>query len=123
MTSMIRTTSVAALCCLAIAMGGCQSSSTASASPGCPDNHEHGAMAKTAPGETMLVKVGNTRCPIAPEDPVGDNGMVDAELTRPYKGQTVGFCCPNCLPIWDKMSDAKKDAALKNATGTGSRAS
>lgn len=118
MTSMIRTTSVAVLCCLAFAMGGCQSSSTASASPGCPDNHEHGAAAKAA-GEAKLVKVVNTRCPIAPDDEVGDGGLVDAELTRVYKGQTVGFCCPNCPPLWDKMSDAKKDAALKNAASKG----
>jgi len=112
---MIRSTAAGVACCLVLAMGGCRSGSSASASPGCPDNHEPVAAAKAASGETTLVKVGNMRCPIAPDDEVGDNGMVDAELTRPYNGQTIGFCCPNCPPIWDKMSDQKKAAALKNA--------
>jgi hypothetical protein len=32
-----------------------------------------------------------------------------------YKGMKVGFCCPNCPPEWDKLTDAEKEAKLKEA--------
>lgn len=45
--------------------------------------------------------------------------MTDHEASpkhvRQHKGQTVGFCCANCLPEWDKLTDAQKDETLKSA--------
>lgn len=35
--------------------------------------------------------------------------------TVDWKGQEVGFCCAGCVPRWEKMSDAQKDAALAQA--------
>ena len=52
----------------------------------------------------------NSICPIL-------GGKVDpnapAELTRMYKGHKVGFCCGGCPAEWDKLTDAQKDAKLR----------
>ena len=63
------------------------------------------------PGETK--KVDNAKCPIMGTKLDKDNVPVD--LTREFKGQTVGFCCPNCPPAWDKLSDDEKQAKLDAA--------
>ncbi len=55
----------------------------------------------------------NTKCPISGKA----IEMMDRpkDCTRMYKGMKVGFCCPNCPPEWDKLTDAEKDAKLKEA--------
>lgn len=63
--------------------------------------------AKAAPAAGKPV---NLRCPIM-------GGAIDAdhikpELTRQFKGMTIGFCCPICPPQWDKLTDAEKQAKL-----------
>ena len=57
------------------------------------------------------IKVVNVKCPITgnPLDPA----KLTKDLTREFKGQLVGFCCPNCPPIWDKLTDVEKEAKLK----------
>ncbi len=55
----------------------------------------------------------NTKCPIF-QTPI-EPDKITKELIREYKGQKVAFCCNDCLPIWDKLSDAKKDAKLAKA--------
>jgi hypothetical protein len=96
----------------AVAMSGC-SGKASNATPGCPDGHNHAAHVPAS--DANLVRVVNRWCPVAGEDPVGNEMVADAELTRTFRGQTVGFCCPNCLPVWDKMNDEQRDAALKAA--------
>ena len=58
-------------------------------------------------------KVVNVRCPISGKKI--NRAKVPDSLIREYKGQKVGFCCPNCPPEWDKLTDAEKDAKLKAA--------
>ena len=45
---------------------------------------------------------------------------------REFHGKKVGFCCPNCPPAWDKLSDADKqtklDAAMKASPKKGETA-
>ncbi len=55
-------------------------------------------------------KVSNAKCPIMLL-PVGEN--TPPELTRQFKGLTIGFCCNSCLTQWDKMSDADRLSKLK----------
>lgn len=52
----------------------------------------------------------NNTCPIM--GTAINPAKVPADQTRPFKGQTVGFCCMNCPPVWDKLSDAQKQAKL-----------
>ena len=48
----------------------------------------------------------NKTCPIA-------EGEVDAaSAARPFKGVTIGFCCPGCVGKWDKKSDQDKMVLL-----------
>ncbi len=56
-------------------------------------------------------KVVNTICPI--EGGAVDPNTVPDSLTREFKGQKVGFCCAGCPAVWDKLSDAEKEAKLK----------
>jgi len=55
----------------------------------------------------------NARCPISGK-PV-DTMDRPKDCTRMYKGMKVGFCCPNCPPAWDKLTDEEKDTKLKGA--------
>ena len=50
----------------------------------------------------------NTKCPVTGE-------AVDPASTAEFKGTKVGFCCDNCIPKWDKLSDADKQAKLDKA--------
>jgi hypothetical protein len=53
----------------------------------------------------------NTKCPIMgqPLDPK----QVPDHLIRAYKGQKIGFCCAGCPEKWDGLSEAQKEAKLK----------
>lgn len=70
-------------------------------------------MGQAKPAGGLTTTVVNARCPIMGTDL--DRGKVAIELTRKYKGQTVGFCCPACPPAWDKLSDQDKDKKLQAA--------
>ena len=61
----------------------------------------------------QTAKAVNAKCPIMGN--AIDSAKVPQELTRVYKGQTVGFCCAMCPPAWDKLTDAEKDAKLQAA--------
>jgi hypothetical protein len=56
------------------------------------------------------VQVVNDKCPIM--GGAINPAKVPAAQTRQFKGQTIGFCCTNCLPAWDKLSDEQKQAKL-----------
>ena len=44
-----------------------------------------------------------------------DPAKVPVSLTRDFYGQKVGFCCGDCLPAWDKLTDNEKAAKLAPA--------
>jgi len=56
----------------------------------------------------------NAKCPIMGK-PI-DRMNCPKELTCMYKDMKVGFCCGACKPEWDKLTDAEKDAKLKDVT-------
>jgi hypothetical protein len=53
----------------------------------------------------------NVRCPIMGTKI--DPADVPEELTRQWKGKTVGFCCPGCPAKWDELTDEQKKEKLK----------
>lgn len=55
----------------------------------------------------------NVRCPISGK-PI-DRMNTPENLTKIYKGQKVGFCCPACPPQWENLTEQEKDAKLKEA--------
>lgn len=83
----------------ALLVGACQS--TSDDEPMC---------LKRKPGTIVSV---NEYCPIVLADPV------DPTIVVEWKGQKVSFCCQGCLPKWDKLSAAEKDAALGAAIAKG----
>ena len=60
-------------------------------------------------------KIVNTRCPIMGSKI--DPANVPANLTRAFGGGKVGFCCPGCPAMWDKLTDEQKTAKLQAAAG------
>jgi hypothetical protein len=93
---------------------GCAPNSSEQATPG------GGAMVPASPGvATVSTAPGgaaastatvNNRCPIT-LTPIDPNNVPDSKV-RYYKGMKVGFCCGGHPEIWDKLSDAEKDAKL-----------
>lgn len=65
-----------------------------------------------AASETKVQTV-NTVCPVGGHD--FDKGSRTATTTRTHKGQTIGFCCPDCVEAFDTMTAAEKDGVLKLA--------
>ena len=61
---------------------------------------------QTEPAPTVVLA--NTVCPI-----MGD--AVNEELTTIWNGKTIGFCCAECLPEWNKLSDDEKSEKLASA--------
>ncbi len=63
------------------------------------------------PTTQPAAKAVNVKCPIT-GNPI-DPAKLTKDVTREFKGRLVGFCCPNCPPVWDKLTDAEKEAKLK----------
>lgn len=104
------------LAAFASILGACagNSASTAKANPGCPGG-ERDAMAGPKVAESSdepRVKVVNAYCPIAGSHSIGEARTTVASLTRDFNGKKIGFCCEDCPPVWDHMSEADKTAAL-----------
>ena len=49
----------------------------------------------------------NTVCPI------GKHGIPANAPVVAYKGNNVGLCCKDCIPGWNAMAEADKDAWVK----------
>jgi hypothetical protein len=65
---------------------------------------------KRKPGTIVTV---NQYCAMVLEDPVDPSVVID------WKGQKVGLCCKGCIPKWEKLTEAEKDAALAKAVAKG----
>jgi hypothetical protein len=63
-----------------------------------------------APPQGARAEVINTICPIGGDD-FGARGA-PPELTRTWRGKTIGFCCAACLPEFDRLGPAGKDQIL-----------
>lgn len=87
---------------MVVSLGACASNQAAAARPGCKDPK----------GGTIITA--NEYCAVVNDDPV-DPAVPFAE----WKGQKIGFCCKGCLPKWNKMTDAEKDAGVSAAIAKG----
>ena len=77
------------------------------------EDHDHGAAQEAGAGAgehnhaaadaAELAKAGfvNTKCPI-----MGD--PIDSAVFTEHMGKKVGFCCKDCIPKWNKLSEAEK---------------
>jgi len=77
---------------------------------GCGNGHDHG----DAEGGDK-VKVTNATCPIM-KMKVDQEG-VQSDLVRDFHGKKIGFCCAECPPKWDELSDAKKHELVDGPVG------
>ena len=76
--------------------------SAAAIAVGCASQSK-GTTASAAPVNKICVI--NTEHPVKAKNPP----------TVAWKGQTVGFCCADCIDGWNKLSAADKDKALATA--------
>ncbi len=53
----------------------------------------------------------NAHCPIMGGEVQADGG------TAVWNEQTIGFCCPECIPAWNRLTDEEKAAKLEQADG------
>ncbi len=47
----------------------------------------------------------NTECPLMDDS-------VDPDHIVTYQGHRIGLCCEDCVPDWNKLTGAEKDAHL-----------
>ena len=59
--------------------------------------------------DTALGDPVNDHCPIMGGEVTADGGQAV------WNGQVIGFCCPECQPAWEKLSDEEKSAKLAKA--------
>lgn len=48
----------------------------------------------------------NANCPMMQEP-------VDPSVTVTYEGQTIAFCCSDCIPQWNKLTEAERGERVK----------
>ena len=51
------------------------------------------------------VTLSNTECPVTGQP-------ASRDVTTEWDGKTVGFCCSDCLPEWETLSDEQKAEKL-----------
>ena len=110
---------VAMLLVAGLALAGCKGGGSPSGSgKGGGSGQAGGSNAAAQTGvEEKTYAVVNPMCPI-----MGgkiNSAEVPASLTRDFAGQRVGFCCADCPPEWDKLSDPEKTEKLAKAMGQG----
>lgn len=71
---------------------------------GCQKSTEHSA----ADNGALHVTSVNAICPI-------EGGPVDETVAVVWMGKHVGFCCAECIPAWNALSDDEKSAKLAQA--------
>lgn len=62
------------------------------------------------------VTLANTQCPITGQP-------ASSYATTEWDGRTIGFCCSDCLPEWESLSDEQKaDKLASQPSGSGGAA-
>ena len=78
-------------------------------SAGCTKPDAADSEANTEASQVALSSV-NTHCPMMGEE-------IDPEVTAQWQGKTVAFCCAECIPDWNALSDEEKQMKLHAADG------
>ncbi len=72
------------------------------------------AQSSTEPSsDTSTAATANMHCPIMGGEVTADGGRSD------WNGSTIGFCCPDCKPKWEALSDQEKAEKLAAADQAG----
>ena len=53
------------------------------------------------PAAIVPLEILNTHCPIM-------GGEIDGETFVHWKGNRLGFCCPPCIGMWEKLTQAER---------------
>ena len=86
---------------------------TAALFVGCATETATSPSAEEPASTTQLVSTPvNSVCPIMGGEVAEEGGRVE------WNGQTVGFCCPQCIPGWNDLSDEDKGARLAEASSS-----
>lgn len=62
---------------------------------------------KSGPASSTITLT-NAVCPM-------EGGKASDAVTVEWNGKTIGFCCPECIPAWNELSDEEKEAQLAAA--------
>jgi hypothetical protein len=93
------------------AQGACSGHRSNACAMACKDQSPAAQPASTPSSRPAQAgKPANAVCPIM--GGTVDPDKTSAELTRQFRGQTVGFCCGGCPAPWDKLTDEQKAAKL-----------
>lgn len=76
---------------------------------GCTKQDTADSKANSKSSKVTLTSV-NTHCPIMGEE-------VDPEVTVEWQGKTVAFCCAECIPDWNALTDEEKQMKLHAGSG------
>ena len=71
-------------------------------------DHEHGM--ESGSEHATEAAVVNDECPMM-------GGAVEAGIEVDFKGKMVGFCCADCVPAWQGLSEEEKEAKLAGVAG------
>jgi hypothetical protein len=72
---------------------------------GCSATHETPTGSSSKAGAVALA---NKMCPIMGHE-------VDVALTKTWNDRTVAFCCEECIPKWNELSDEDRTEKLASA--------
>jgi hypothetical protein len=71
---------------------------------GAPRNESEGGV------KTEQLALVNSRCPMT-GNAINAND-ISRDMTANFDGQTVGFCCAQCVSEWEQLSDEEKQDRL-----------
>ncbi|MBI1249408.1 hypothetical protein GC197_16405 [bacterium] len=71
------------------------------------------AQSATEPAADPVVMTVNHHCPIMGGEVTADGGKTE------WNGKTIGFCCSDCAPKWEALSDEQKTEKLAAADEAG----
>jgi len=63
---------------------------------------------ETQPPIAESVLLANSVCPMM-------GGKAKDTVTVQWNEKTIGFCCPDCIPAWEELSDEQRTSKLAEA--------
>ena len=73
---------------------------------GCADSEQPAETTTVQPAPAMTeTSLANEVCPIM-------GGAAKPSVTATWQGKTIGFCCEECIPEWNSLTDEQKEAKL-----------
>lgn len=76
---------------------------------GCMSTKTTDSVSDSSPDTKAVAVATNANCPIMGGKVTDEGGRTE------WDGMTVGFCCPDCVDDWNKLSDDDKATKLAEA--------